>query len=162
MPREGERVRGTADVTTEEWDLLEERGPIQVTYLPDRPESYRVAGQSHDVLLPVIFGVIGGVVGSIGGFVVFNAVGTRKRERELSRTGMTAEATITDIGPSYLRINGVSQIKMHYQFQDAHGKTRHGSCTMSPEEAGNWLPGHKGRIRYDPRKPSVSVWIGKQ
>jgi hypothetical protein len=160
VPREGEMVRGTADLTVEEWDLLEERGPIQVTYLPERPESYRVAGQSHDVLLPVIFGIVGGVIGSIGGFIVFNAVGTRKRERELSRTGMTAEATITDVGPSYLRINGVSQIKVRYRFEDAQGKTRSGSCTMSPEEAGNWPHGHKGLVRYDPRKPSVSVWMG--
>src|SRR5687768_2315213 len=160
VPREGEMVRGTADVTTEEWDLLEERGPIQVTYLPERPQSYRVTGQSQDVLLPIIFGVVGGVVGSIGGFIVYNAVGKRKREKELSRTGVTAEATITDIGPSYLRIKGVSQIKVSYHFQDGRGQTREGSCTMSPEVAGNWSPGQKGQVRYDPRKPTANVWIG--
>ncbi len=160
VPREGEMVRGTADVTTEEWDLLEERGPIQVTYLPEQPQSYRVTGQSQDVLLPIIFGVVGGVVGSIGGFIVYNAVGKRKREKELSRTGVTAEATITDIGPSYLRINGVSQIKVSYHFQDGRGQTREGSCTMSPEVAGNWSPGQKGQVRYDPRKPTANVWIG--
>lgn len=160
VPREGETVRGTADVTTEEWDLLEERGPIQVTYLPEQPQTYRVAGQSQDVLLPLIFGVVGGVIGALGGFIVFNAVVTRKREKELSRTGVMAEATITDIGPSYLRINGVSQIKVRYRFQDGRGKTREGSCTMSPEEAGNWPPGHKGQVRYDPRKPKTNIWIG--
>lgn len=160
VPREGEIVRGTANVTREEWDLLEERGPIQVTYLPDRHESYRVAGQSHDVLLPLIFGIVGGVIGSIGGLIVINAVGAGRRKRELSRTGMSCEATITDIGPSYLRINGVSQIKVRYRFEDAQGKTRHGSCTMSPAEAGNWPPGHTGKVRYDPRKPSVNVWMG--
>jgi hypothetical protein len=161
LPREGEMVRGTAEVNTEEWDALEERGPIQVTYLPDQPQSYRVAGQSREILLPLIFSVIGGVVGSIGGFIVFNAMGKRKREKALSRTGVTAEATVTDIGPSYLRINGVSQMKLRFRFQDAQGKTRNGSCTMSPDEAGNWMLGHTGRVRYDPRKPSVNVWIGK-
>ncbi len=161
-PREGNIVRGTADVTIDEWDALEERGPIQVTYLPDHPESYRVAGQSKDIVLPLVFGVVGGVVGSIGGFIVFNAIGTRKREKELSRTGVTAEATVTDVGPSYLRINGVSQIKVRYRFQDAQGKAREGSCTMSPEEAGNWPPGHKGRVRYDPRRPKTSIWIGTE
>jgi hypothetical protein len=161
VPRVGEAVRGTADLTKEEWDALEERGPIQVTYLPDQPESYRVPGQSKEIILPLIFGGVGAVVGSIGGFIVFNAAGTRRREKELSRTGMIADATITDIGPSYLRINGVSQIKLRYRFQDAQGKTREGSCTMSPEEAGNWPPGHTGRVRYDPRKPTVSVWIGR-
>lgn len=161
-PREGEIVRGTAGVNAEDWDALEERGPIQVTYLPDQPQSNRVAGQSIEVLLPLIFSVVGAVVGSIGGFIVFNAAGTRRREKELSRTGMIADATITDIGPSYLRTNGVSQIKLRYRFQDAQGKSREGSCTMSPEEAGTWPPGHTGKVRYDPRKPRVNVWIGKE
>jgi hypothetical protein len=153
-------VQGTADVTAEDWDMLEERGPVQVTYLPDEPQSYRIHGQSDDTVLPIVFGVVGGVIGSLGGFVVFNAVGTRRRERNLARTGMTADATITDVGPSYLRINGVNQVTLHYEFQDAQGKTRKGSSTMSPEEAGEWPPGRTGRVRYDPRKPSVNVWIG--
>jgi Protein of unknown function (DUF3592) len=161
VPREGDTVQGAADMNVEDWDALAERGPVQVTYLPDRPQSYRVAGQDREVVLPLVFGVVGGVVGSIGGFIVLTAVGTRKREKELSATGMSAEATITDIGPSYLRINGVPQVKLRYRFQDGQGKTREGSCTMSPEEAGNWPPGHKGQVRYNPRKPKTNVWIGK-
>lgn len=161
VPREGETVRRTADVNAEAWDVLQERGPIQVTYLPDQPESHRIHGQSMEIVLPLVFGVVGGVVGSIGGFLVFNAVGTRKRERELARSGVIAEGTVTDIGPSYVRINGVSQLKLRYRFQDAQGKTCEGSCTMSPEEAGKWLPGHTGKVRYDSRKPRVNVWIGR-
>lgn len=160
VPREGDTVHGMADMNMEDWDALVERGPIQVTYLPDQPQSYRAAGQSQGIVLPLVFGAVGGVVGSIGGFIVFNAVGKRKRERDLSRTGMLAEATIVDVGPSYLRINGVSQIKLRYRFQDAQGRPREGSCHMSPEEAGEWPPGHTGRVRYDPRKPSVNVWMG--
>lgn len=160
VPREGEIVRGTADVTAEDWDVLEERGPVQVTYLPDEPHSYRIHGQSDDIVLPIVFGAVGGVVGSLGAFIVFNAVKTRKRAKDLGRTGMTAEATITDIGPSYLRINGMNQVKLHYEYRDAQGKTRKGSCTMSPEEAGEWPPGRMGRVRYDPRKPGVNIWVG--
>ncbi|MGH9510209.1 MAG: hypothetical protein ACRD2M_09745, partial [Terriglobales bacterium] len=114
-----------------------------------------------DVVLPLVFGVVGGIVGSIGGFIIFNAIGTRRREKELSRSGVIAEATVTDIVPAYVRINGVPQLKLRYRFQDAQGKTREGSCTMSPEEAGNWLPGHTGTVRYDVRKPRVSIWIGR-
>jgi hypothetical protein len=160
VPRDGEIVEGTADVTAEDWDVLEERGPVQVMYLPDEPQSHRIHGQSDDTVLPIVFGVVGGVIGSLGGFVVFNAVGARRRERDLARSGMTAEATITDVGPSYLRINGVNQVTLHYEFQDAQGKTRKGSCTMAPEEAGEWPPGRMGRVRYDPRKPNVNVWRG--
>lgn len=161
-PREGEAVRGAADVNAEDWDALEERGPIQVTYLPDQPQSHRVFGQSKEILLPLIFGVVGGVVGSIGGFIVFNAIGKSKREKELRRSGIVTEATVTDVGPSYVRIKGVSQLKLRYRFQDARGKTREGSCTLSPEEAGKWPPGHTGMVRYDIRKPQVSVWIGRE
>ena len=160
VPRDGEIVEGTADVTAEDWDVLEERGPVQVMYLPDEPQSHRIHGQSDDIVLPIVFGVVGGVIGSLGGFVVFNAVGARRRERDLARSGMTAEATITDVVPSYLRINGVNQVTLHYEFQDAQGKTRKGSCTMAPEEAGEWPPGRMGRVRYDPRKPNVNVWRG--
>jgi len=162
VPRDGEIVEGTADVTAEDWDMLEERGPVQVMYLPDAPHSYRIHGQSDDIVLPIVFGAVGGIVGSLGAFIVFNAVKTKKREKDLARTGMAAEATITNVEPSYLRINGVSQMKLHYEFQDAHGKTRKGSCTMSPEEAGDWPPGCEGHVRYDPRRPTVSVWIGKE
>jgi hypothetical protein len=162
VPREGQAVQGSADVSAEEWDTFEERGPIQVTYLPDQPQSFRIAGQSKGIVLPLVFGVVGGVAGSIGGFIVFNAVGTRRREKELSRSGVIAEATVMDIGPSYLRINGVPQLKLRYRFQDAGGKTREGSCTIAPEEAGTWLPGHTGKVRYDVRKPRVSIWIGRE
>ncbi|HSA61104.1 MAG TPA: DUF3592 domain-containing protein [Nitrospiraceae bacterium] len=161
LPREGEPVLGTADVNAEDWDVLEERGPIPVTYLPDQPQSYRVIGQIKEVLLPFIFSVVGGVIGSIGGFIVFNAVGTRRREKELSHSGTLVEATVADIAPSYLRINGIQQMKMRYRFRDAQGKTREGSCTLSPEEAVAWLPGQTGRVRYNPRKPGVNVWLGK-
>ncbi len=162
VPREGEIVRGTADVNAEDWDALEERGPIRVTYLLDQPQSYRVVGQRQETVLPLVFGVVGAAVGSIGGFIVFNAVRKRRREKDLPRTGKIAEATVTDIGPSYLRINGVSQVKLRYRYEDAQGKTRNGSCTMSPEEAGEWPPGRTGRVRYDPRRPTVSMWIGEE
>jgi hypothetical protein len=149
-------------VNAEDWDALEEQGPIPVTYLPDQPQSYRVVGQSKEILLPLIFSVAGGVIGSIGGFIVYNAVGTRRREKELSHSGIVTEATVTDIGPSYLRINGIPQMKLRYRFQDAQGKTREGSCTMSPEEAENWQPDQTGRVRYDARKPGVNIWQGRE
>lgn len=160
-PHGGDAIRGTADVAGGDWDALEERGPIRVTYLPDTPASHRVAGQSTAVLLPLIFSGVGAVIAPLGGFVVFNAVRRRTREKELARTGVMAEATITDIGPSSLRINGLPQMKLCYRFQDAQGKTREGSCPVSPEEAGNWLPGQSGHVRYNQRNPRLNIWIGR-
>lgn len=161
-PREAETVRGTAEVNAEDWDVLEERGPIQVTYLPDQPQSHRVLGQSKtEIVLPLVFGVVGGILSSIGGFIVLNALGKRTREKALKRAGGTAEATVTDVGPANVRINGILQGKLRYRFQDPSGTLQTGSCTLSPEEAQDWQPGQTGKVRYDLRRPGINVWIGK-
>ncbi|GIW55634.1 MAG: hypothetical protein KatS3mg082_2038 [Nitrospiraceae bacterium] len=163
VPLQGELVRGETQVSKDVWDTLEERGPIRVTYLPDQPDTYRVADRSgEDIVLPLVFSALGGILTVLGGFVVFNALGKRARDNELRRSGVLVEATVTDIVPAFIRINGVTQFKLRYRFQDAQGKTREGSCTMSPEEAGKWLPGHTGKVRYDMRKPRVSIWTGRE
>lgn len=160
---QGELVRGETHVSKDVWDTLEERGPIRVTYLPDQPDTYRVADWSgEDIVLPLVFSALGGILAVLGGFVIFNSLGKRARDNELHRSGVLVEATVTDIGPAFIRINGVTQFKLRYRFQDAQGKTRKGSCTMSPEEAGKWLPGHTGKVRYDMRKPRVSIWTGRE
>ena len=162
VPREGEAVRGTADVNIEDWDALEERGPIRVTYLPDQPQSHRVLGQSKaEVVLPLVFSAVGGVLSLIGGVIVLNALGKRKREKALRRSGGTAEATVTDVGPANVRINGIQQGTLRYRFQDPSGALQTGSCTLTPEEAQDWQPGQTGKVRYDLRRPGINVWIGK-
>ena len=74
-------MRGTTDVNAETWDVLEERGPIHVTYLPDAPQSHRVLGQSKAEGVRAI--VIPGVFALIGGVMVYNVLGKRKREKAL-------------------------------------------------------------------------------
>jgi len=161
-PLQGEVVRGTGEVNADVWDSLEEQGPIQVTYLPDQPQAHRVPGQSKtDVVLPLVFGVLGGILSSIGGVIVFNAVGKRKREEELRRTGGNAEATVTDVGPANIRINGIQQWKLRYRFQDPSGALQSGSCTLTPEEAQEWQAGQTGKVRYDLRRPMTNLWVGK-
>lgn len=156
-------MRGTAEVNAEDWDALEERGLIQVTYLPDTPQSHRVLGQSKaEVVLPLLFSVLGGILSSIGGVIVFNALGKRKREKALRRTGGKAEATVTDVGPANVRINGIQQGKLRYRFQDPSGALQTGSCTLTPEEAQDWQPGQTGKVRYDLRRPRINVRIGKR
>lgn len=39
-------AQGKAEVSGDTWDSLVEREAIQVTYLPDKPPHYRVAGQT--------------------------------------------------------------------------------------------------------------------
>ena len=71
---DGKVVNGSASVSPELWDGLEERGPVQVTYLPDKPQSNRVDGKKVDWMLPIVFAIVGGIVTSLGGFVLIKAV----------------------------------------------------------------------------------------
>lgn len=161
-PVDGTLVRGEAEVGENAWDALTERGPIQVTFLPDAPQSHRVAGQtSSPMILSIVFSVLGGILACFGGFVLFTALGTRRQHAALRRTGMVAEATVTDIDPSAIRINRVQQWTLRYRFQDVHGTAQTGSCTVSPEEAEQWQVGHTGSVRYDPTRPRAHVWVGK-
>ena len=71
---DGMVMMGEAPVSPEIWDKLEERGPVQVTYLPDKPQSNRVEGKKVDWMLPIGSGIAGFVFTSLGGFVLFKAL----------------------------------------------------------------------------------------
>jgi hypothetical protein len=158
----GETLRGTADVEAEAWDALIERGPIAVTYLPERPQAYRVAGQRQtERVLSLVFGGVGAALAIVGGFVLFTALRNRRRERGLEREGVLTAAVVTALAPGNIRVNGVPQWKLRYRFSDSQGRTHEGSRTLSAEEAQHWQPGTTGRVRYDARNPRSHVWIGK-
>ena len=71
---DGKVVMGNASVSPEIWDRLEERGPVQVTYRPDKPQSNRVEGKKVDWMLPIGSGIAGFILTSLGGFVLFKAL----------------------------------------------------------------------------------------
>ena len=75
----GAVVKGTARVTGDVWDRLVERGPIEVTYLPDRTDVARVQGHSTDTLFSLVFLILGGVLTLAGGFIF--VAGVRKSRR---------------------------------------------------------------------------------
>lgn len=69
----GQLIEGSASVSGEVWDRLEERGPIQVQYVPHSPRRHRVEGQDSDWATAFMMGTIGGVFTSLGGFVLIMA-----------------------------------------------------------------------------------------
>jgi hypothetical protein len=82
---DGQVVNGSASVSPEIWDRLEERGPVQVTYLPYKPQSNWVKGKKVDRMLPIGFGIVGGIFTLLGGFVLIKAlrqIGARYAYRE--------------------------------------------------------------------------------
>jgi uncharacterized protein DUF3592 len=157
---DGETVRGSVELEPEAWAALAERGPIGVTYLPERPGSYRVPGQADsDVVLTLVFGLTGAALASVGGFLLLAAFRRRTRATALERHGTLTAATVLDVAPGHLRINGVPQWKLRYRFRDAQGFAHEGSCSLSPHEAHGWKPGQIGRVRYEPRNPREHVWV---
>ena len=92
----GATVRGTAQVDPDAWDALVERGPIEVVFLQDRPETYRVPGQTgdDDAVLAFVLPFVGAVVASLGGALIVMALRTRRVRRELLRSGASAAATV--------------------------------------------------------------------
>jgi len=159
----GDTIRGSARLDPDAWDALVERGPIELVYLVERPQTYRVAGQDDSAaVLAFVFPLLGGVLAVVGGFVLVNALRTRRLARELGARGAVAVGSVTELAPGRVRINGVTQWVLRYRFQDASGRAREGKCALSPDEAASWKPGARGRVRYDARNPRAHLWTGER
>jgi hypothetical protein len=154
----GETIRGSAKLDRQAWDALVERGPIEVVYLANRPQTYRVQGQSDsDLVIALVFFLVGAALAAVGGVIVGNALRTRR----VARTGAIAVASVVDVRPGRLRINGIPQWEVRYRFQDASGRAHEGRCSVAPDAGQQLKPGALGRIRYDARNPRASVWTGQ-
>lgn len=160
FPAPNGMAQGKADVSVETWDRLIEREPVRVTYLPDAPQHYRIEGQSGGAILPLIFTVLGGIFGGLGGFILLRARNLMQIRRHLQRDGVTTTATVSDVRPASMRINGVQQLAVHYEYRDERGRSHTGKETVQPEEASRWKTGDRITIRYDRRKPGRSIWVG--
>ena len=157
----GQVIKGKAQVAADTWDALIERHPVQVTYLPSAPQSHRMAGESFPWILPIIFAAIGALFTIVGGVVFRAGLRSRRVSEQLRHGGTTVEAAVTGVGPASVRINGIKQWVIRYEFTDSTGRKRTGtSFPMPPEEAEAWEAGQQGLIRYDPRAPGKSLWIG--
>lgn len=156
----GTVVTGKADVSRDTWDSLVEREAIQVTYLPDAPRHYRVDGQTSGWWLPAIFTILGGIFGGLGGFILLRAHALLQIKRRLQREGVSTTATVSEVRTTNVRINGVPQLAVHYEYRDERGRTHAGKETRPPEEAARWKEGDRIQIRYDRRNPSHSMWAG--
>lgn len=156
-------IRGTAEVDAAAWDALAERGPIEVHYLAGDPQNYGVTGQtSDDPVIAFICAVAGIPIGAIGGALVVHALRSRRVRRELLLHGAAATATVTEVMPGNLRINGIPQWRLRYRFRDDRGQSHEGKCDISFDEAQRWQTGAIGRVRYDKRNARANVWTGER
>jgi hypothetical protein len=157
-PRGGRTMEGRGGVDHDVWDRLVEREPVDIEYLPGDPSSNRVRGESK-MLLAWIFGGLGSLFTIAGGIIFGIGVRGSLRGRRLRETGMTADATITRVQMTNVRVNRRPQARVVYEFHDDRGERRTGKGPyMSVEEAQRWKAGDRITIKYDRDRPQHSIW----
>jgi len=102
------------------------------------------------------------IVAAIGGRLVGTALGRLRTEERLLREGLSAQAEVLAVEETNIRFNRLRQWVIRYRYDDRAGEAHEGrSGYLDPDEAAAWNPGDHGVARFDPRRPSVSIWIGK-
>jgi hypothetical protein len=158
---DGRTAEGDQQVDVSTWEALTERGPVDVFYLPGSAESARLDASPQPVG-PILFFVIGAVVGGIGGVLFGRALRGLIRTRRVMRMGVDAEATVTAVEQTDVSFNRRPQFRVRYRYRDAGGAPHEGdSGYLDWEEASTFGEGDVVTIRYDPRHPVDSVWIGR-
>lgn len=157
-PRGGKTIEGESTVDRDDWNRLVEREPIEIAYLPRDPSTNRVRGESK-MLVAWIFGGLGSLFTIAGGVIFGIGIRSGLRQRRLREGGMTAEAVVTRVQMTNVKINRRRQARVVYEFRDDRGERRTGKGPhMGVEEAQRWKPGDRITIKYDRDRPQHSVW----
>lgn len=161
MTDDGETFERRDSVDVQTWEALTEQGPVQVRYLPDDPAQSRIAGEANRAE-PLIMGGLGGFFAVAGGLIVAHDLRRRLLRARLQREGLSADATVTAVGPTDFSVNGVRQWVIRYRYSDHRGRTHEGKSEyLPPEEAREWKEGDAGRVRYDRQHSAQNVWFGR-
>lgn len=158
---EGEPRDGTADVSVEEWERLEPGAALPIVYLPGQIDTSRPQDDG-DAVLTIVFVSIGAAFALIGGTVAFMSGRSVARMIRVLRIGADTDGTVLRAAPTNVRINRVPQWQIHYRYRDGLGRVHEAaSHVVSPREGSAWNEGDAGRVRFDPERPELSVWIGR-
>jgi hypothetical protein len=156
----GQIVEGRDDVSVDEWERLVERGPVQVQYQPARPATSRLTA-GDDMALLLLFGLFALVFGGIGWVLTIRGLRGVLWARRILATGVAADAKVIAVESTNVTVNRRPQARIRYSYRDAQGAAHEGqSGYLGWNEANDVGPGGAGRIRYDPARPTESVWLG--
>lgn len=108
-----------------------------------------------------VFPAIGLVLAAAGGAISRSAFQRVHFEQYLRREGLTAEGEVTALEETSIRYNKRVQWQIHYRYTDRMGAEHRGrSRYLEPWEAAEWKVGATGVVRFDPRDPARSIWVG--
>jgi hypothetical protein len=109
-----------------------------------------------------IFPVIGLLLTVVGAAISRNALQRLRLQQYLRREGLTGEGEVVAVQETSMSYNKRIQWQIHYRYTDRMGQEHRGrSGYLEPEEAMDWNVGDKGVVRFDPRDPARSIWIGR-
>jgi len=159
--KEGVQIQAKDSVDKEVWDGLSDKSPIQIQYLPDSPNSNRVARESS-IIGGVLLGAFGVLALIIGVYSLGYDIKKRLYAKRLINNGFLTDGTILRVRMGELTINDITQYLVDYSYRDQRGGVFEGrSEHMTPEEASAWKEGDKCKVRFDRDQPSKSIWLGQ-
>lgn len=109
-----------------------------------------------------VIAVAGLLVAVLGGRLLRAALKRVALEERLRREGLSAQAEVTGVERTQFRYNRQFQWVIVYRFTDRMEAEHTGrSGYLDPDEAAEWKAGDQGVVRFDPKHPEHSIWIGK-
>jgi len=106
---------------------------------------------------------IGIVFSCLGGTFVMLGLRQLSKESHLLQVGTTTKATVVAIEATGTRVNNQTLWHVRYVYDDLIGSTHEGvSGHLSAEDAQSFRLGGKAFVRYDPQRPSSSMWLGRE
>jgi len=157
---DGRTFEGHDELSFERWHGLREREPMEVLYLPQKPSSSRLPGP-RPWLGKTTLTVVGALFSVVGWTFFFGAVRQARLEWRLRQSGVHAPGTVTELRDRHLKINGVRQWRLHYEFSDYQGRRHQNTTDLSEDEAQAWKIGEIGKVLYDSAQPSEAMWLGR-
>jgi hypothetical protein len=157
----GETIEGRDELSLEDWERLIEREPADVLYRAQKPSSNRLVGH-RPWLLKTFFGLLGLVFTVLGGTVFVRAVRNARLEWHLRQHGVSTRGTVTELRDRNLKVDGVQQWRLHYEYRDFQGHRQVKTFDMPQDEAQGWKVGDVGGVLYDSARPTEAVWLGRE
>jgi len=109
-----------------------------------------------------VFVALGLVIAAAGGTLSRKALERIRLEQSLRREGLTAQGEVISVEETSFRYNRRIQWRLRYRYTDRMDEEHQGhSGYLEPEEAAEWKAGEVGVVRFDPRHPARSIWIGR-
>ncbi len=162
---EGEEWQKVDSVDAATWDGVEEGRTIRVQYLRGDSGSLRIARQARDLTLALValVAALTGALALVGLRMASRGAREVWRKMRVYRHGQPAEATVTAVRETNVSVNRRIQWVIDFTFHDHLGQPQQGTSAPIPvSEALEWQEGDKGIARFDPGRPTDSVWVGEK